>query len=237
MKKAIKRHLNGIDNISIMYDGIGNMYITKGKSETYPCIVAHLDQVQLSHSKDFECVETNDIIFGYSPSLKEFQGVGADDKNGIWIALKCLEKYDVLKVAFFVDEEIGCIGSLNCDYKFFSDSQFVLQCDRRGNNDLVTSIFHKMTSDEFVEDSKFWEYGYKTTIGMLTDVAILSDRVNVSMINVSCGYYEPHTDVEFTCKEDLLNCLSFVENVIENCTKVYPNLNPKPNSMEDEYEL
>jgi hypothetical protein len=36
------------------------------------------------------------------------EGLGADDKNGIWIALQCLKKYDTVKVAFFVSEEVGC---------------------------------------------------------------------------------------------------------------------------------
>lgn len=79
---------------------MGNLYMTRGISETYPCIVAHLDQVQREHSKDFKAIETEDIIFGYSPKNRKREGLGADDKNGIWIALKCLEKYECIKVAF-----------------------------------------------------------------------------------------------------------------------------------------
>ena len=40
---------------------------------------------------------------------------------------------------------------------------------------------------------------------------------------MSCGYYKPHTDEEFTDKNDLLNCQRFVEHIIENCTEVYPH--------------
>ena len=35
--------------------------------------------------------------------------------------------------------------------------------------------------------------------------------------------YEPHTDHEFTIKKDLMNCLSLVEHIIENCTDTYPH--------------
>ena len=59
----------------------GNIYITKGKSETYPCIVAHLDQVQEHHPTDFVAIETRDLIFGYSPKERKFCGLGADDWN------------------------------------------------------------------------------------------------------------------------------------------------------------
>jgi len=35
-----------IPGVKIECDKQGNLYITKGKSESYPCIVAHMDQVQ-----------------------------------------------------------------------------------------------------------------------------------------------------------------------------------------------
>ena len=106
--------------------------ITKGKrkgkkaEQTYPCIAAHLDKVQRTHAKDFLVIETQDLLFGYSPKKRRFEGVGADDKNGIWIALKSLEKYDTLKVAFNVGEEIGCVGPGKADMTFYEDCRFVI---------------------------------------------------------------------------------------------------------------
>ena len=94
-----------IPDCSIIKDFKGNLYITRGISETYPVIVAHLDQVQDTHSSDFRAIEAEGLIFGYSKKHRRTEGLGADDKNGIWIALKCLKKYDILKVAFFVEEE------------------------------------------------------------------------------------------------------------------------------------
>ena len=59
---------------------------------------------------------------------------------------------------------------------------------------------------------------------MTTDVGTLKERqLPVSAINLSCGYYNPHSDEEITVKADLLNCLHFVESIIENCVKVYPH--------------
>ena len=58
----------------------------------------------------------------------------------------------------------------------------------------------------------------------MTDVQELKERgLQVSCTNLSCGYYEPHTDHEFTIKKDLMNCLSLVEHIIENCTDTYPH--------------
>lgn len=61
-------------------------------------------------------------------------------------------------------------------------------------------------------------------MGMMTDVLTLKERgLEVSCCNISCGYYEPHTSREYTVKPDLLNCLHFVEHIIENCKEVYPH--------------
>ena len=201
----------------------GNIYITKGMSKTYPCIVAHLDQVQEHHPTDFITIETRDLIFGYSPKERKFCGLGADDKNGIWLALKCLQEFDEIKIAFFVCEEVGCIGSSKAKMDFFDDCRFVIQPDRRGSRDLITSISGlPLCSDEFIKDIHPEMFGYKETDGLMTDIEQLKEQgLNVSCINVSCGYYEPHTDNEYTDKKDLLNCLRFIEYIITNCNKVY----------------
>lgn len=138
-----------------------------------------------------------------------------------------MEKYECIKVAFFVSEEIGCIGSRNADLSFFEDTRFVIEPDRRGYEDLITNIsYTSLCSDEFLKDIGFEEFGYKEELGMMTDVLELKENgLGVSCINLSCGYYEPHTDEEFTVKKDLLNCLRLVEHIIENCLSVYPHEN------------
>ena len=202
---------------------VGNIYITKGIAGTYPCLVAHIDQVQSIHSRDFQAIETKDIIFGYSPKNKRLEGLGADDKNGVWVCLKCLMKYENIKVAFFTGEEVGCIGSSKADMDFFKDVRFVIQCDRRGSSDLIASICStEISSKEFIEATGHEQFGYHLEEGMMTDVLTLKENgLQVSAVNMSCGYYDPHSDHEFTVKRDLLNCLSFVEHIIENCTGTY----------------
>lgn len=227
-EKQIRNFIKGyifenIPGVKITGDKIGNLYITKGQADTYPCIVAHLDQVQRLHSKDFRAIETEDIIFGYSPSNRCQEGLGADDKNGIWIALQCLIKYEALKIAFFVGEEVGCVGSGAANIEFFSDCRFVIQPDRRGYSDVITQIsWESLCSEQFLSEIHSEQFGYKLTDGLMTDIeALRGNGLEISCINLSCGYYEPHTDQEFTIKNDLQNCLEFVQFIIEYCTKVY----------------
>ena len=163
-----------------IYNNIPEAEVTtdaKGNSNSFPCIVSHLDQVQKTHSKDFVCIESEDVIFGYSSKNHRQEGLGADDKNGIWIALNALLKYPVMKAAFFVEEESGCRGSAQADLEFFTNCRFVIQCDRRGNNDLITSIsFTELCSKEFIEATGYENFGYKPEDGMMTDVLELKER-------------------------------------------------------------
>jgi hypothetical protein len=139
--------------------------------------------------------------------------------------LKALEYFDVVKCAFFVEEEIGCGGSSVANFEWFNDCRFVLQCDRRNGNDLITQAsWTELCSEDFLQATNYQAFGYVPTTGMLTDVLTLKESgVNVSMLNISCGYYEPHTDREVTIFEELENCRDFVFNIIENCTDVYPH--------------
>ena len=227
MRKFIKWWIKtNVPEAIVKTDQTGNIYVVKGESETYPCLAAHLDQVQKNHSKDFEAIEAKDIILGFSKKCKQQQGLGADDKVGVWINLKCLQKYDTIKAVFFVSEEIGCVGSGRCDMEFFDDCRYVIQSDRRGSNDLITSIggWTQLCSPEFINDIKPELYGYREEHGLITDVGELKDRgLKVSAVNLSCGYYEPHTDREFVIKSEVMNCLHFVQHIIETCTKVYPH--------------
>lgn len=224
MRQYIKRWIrSSVPGVLIEEDAIGNMYITKGQSDTYPCVVAHLDQVQDEYPEDYKAIETPDIIFGYSPSLRKQCGLGADDKCGIWIALKMLKKHDAIKLAFFPGEEVGCVGSSQANMDFFDDVRFVIEPDRRGYKDLITEIgWTDLCSDEFLQASDYADFGYEPTHGMMTDVETLKNNgLKVSCINLSCGYYAPHTEDEYIVKADLINACAFVDHIIEKCGDVY----------------
>lgn len=224
MRKYILKYCKKL-GAETQVDSKGNVYVTKGVAESYPCIVAHMDEVCPERGQGYKVIEDDGVIMGFDLNKREFSGIGGDDKNGIWVALKCLEKYEQIKCAFFVEEEIGCGGSEVADMNFFLDCRYVLQCDRRGNSDLITNVyFTDLCSDEFLAATNYKDFGYKEQSGMLTDVYTLKENgLQVSCLNISCGYYNPHSENEYTIFSDLENCLHFVENIIENCLDVYPH--------------
>lgn len=224
MRRFLRKMAKSYGATSVITDKYGNLLITKGESDTYPCLAAHMDQVQDIHSKDFTCGEIAGEVIGWSPKCHEQQGLGADDKNGIFVCLELLKQFDVMKVAFFVGEEVGCDGSSNVDLQFFSDCRFIIEPDRKGGSDLITSMFcGPVCSFDFIDAIGYENYGYAPECGSITDVGELVNRgVGISCLNLSCGYYNAHTDNETTVLSELENCLNFVAHIVTTCTDVYP---------------
>lgn len=224
MVNFIKSLLSGM-KVDFTVDELGNIYATKGQSETYPCIVCHTDEVHDFRGEGYCVVQTNDLMFGLNERTKSLEGIGADDKNGIWVCIHALNDFDVMKCAFFVSEEVGCIGSSGADMKFFDDCRFVLQCDRRGNKDFIIDASGvELCSAEFIEACGIGNFGYEVAHGMMTDVMTLKQQgLAVCAANLSCGYYNPHTEQEMTCISDLRRCYSLVCYIVKTCTDVYPH--------------
>ena len=234
MKKFIKSYIRkNISEAKYKTDPHGNILIVKGEAETYPCVAAHLDEVCPNKGKQFEVLEGHGKLMGFNWASMERIGLGGDDKNGLWICLKALEKFDAIKCVFFVGEEIGCVGSSDVNLDFFADCRFILEPDRRGKSDLITTCGGRcgggtqMCSDDFRKaiDTIVENHGYKDDVGTVTDVRTLVERgVGISTLNLSCGYYNAHSDDDYTVIADIENARDFVFDIIENITDVYPHL-------------
>lgn len=212
-------------------DKAGNIYAVKGNGDSYPCVVAHMDEVHRNKTGNYEAhVVADEMIIGYDHKKKCQTGIGADDKNGIWICFRMLEHFKKMKCVFFVGEETGCVGSSQADMDFFNDCRFVIQCDRKGNSDMVTHVNGvSLCSSEFVKALEPWKHGYSECFGMMTDVYMLKTRgLPVSCINLSCGYYNPHTSAETTIIKDLNKCYRFVCHIIRTHRQVSRHRYKKP---------
>lgn len=222
MAKYIMAELKKM-GIKCRKDKTGNIYAVKGNAETYPCVVSHIDEVHRNKTGNYGAyVVADEMVIGFDHNRKCQTGIGADDKNGIWICFRMLERFKNMKCVFFVGEETGCIGSNRADMDFFSDCRFVIQCDRKGNGDMVTQISGtELCSKEFVRSVEPEKYGYTECAGLMTDVYTLKTRgLPVSCINLSCGYYNPHTDTENTILKDLTKCYRFVCHIIRTHRQV-----------------
>lgn len=215
--------LDCVSNVGlrVQTDEIGNLFITKGETDIYPCVAAHLDEI---HSPcDREVIIEGDRIFTVD-RLWNHVGCGADDKNGLWIIINLLREEPVLKVALFVQEErtgdvAGCRGARACDLSFFNDVKFVLECDRKGSSDVVSVGMGdtQLCGQDFISQQLLNKYGYEMVRGGKTDVVELKMRgLAVPVCNISCGYYDAHKNSEYTKFSELQNCLSFLRDVLKS---------------------
>ena len=56
---------------------------------------------------------------------------------------------------------------------------------------------------------------YKEAYGLGTDVGVLSEQLQLSGVNISCGYYDEHKVTEYTIIPELQNCLNFMEAILK----------------------
>lgn len=186
--------------------------------EGYPTLCCHLDQAQKTRSEDFTVIEKDGLLTGYSPSRNASEGLGADDKNGIWVCLKVLEECEHLKVFMSVGEEKGCWGSNRADLTFFKDSLYILEPDCKGGEEIRTLLRGiPVASKEFEEALETEKFGYVITEGKTSDILPLTlSGVGVSCANIPCGYHNPHKDDEYCNIKELNKCVEFILHTVQN---------------------
>lgn len=220
--RHVTEHLPGVE---VRMDRHGNMYLKKGDADNYPTLACHLDQVQKIHSDDFVLKRDGDMLYGWSETNQRREGLGADDKNGIWVCLRCLKELPCLKVFMATGEEKGCIGSNRADMSFFRNSLYVLEPDCRGGKEIHTTLRGiPCASDEFVADLQAEANGYIITEGKGSDILALTlNDIGVSCANIPAGYYLPHKDDEYTILSELEHTYQYVKAIIQRLSERYPH--------------
>lgn len=176
-------------------------------------LTAHMDTV---HKETVKNVHRNtldgDII------LSSPQGIGGDDRGGVFIIRHLLPKLIASgirpAVLFCEDEEIGGIGSGKfCRTEFItelSDLNFLIQLDRANSHDAVfydddNQDFHKYVTRVT---------GYKEAQGSFSDISNLCPACGVSGVNLSVGYYNPHRLEEYVSVREMLRTADVTEKLI-----------------------
>lgn len=199
-------------------DEHSNIYITKGTATTYPCFVAHSDQVG-GHETDKKIFQNGDYLFAMSGAKRI--DCGADDLSGVYICLQALIDLSVCKVVIFSEEEVGCVGSKKANMEFFKDCRYVFQFDRGKN----TRDFVNFTNGVTTCNGKFKDlcntymeqYGFTFSIGTITDVGqLVKNGLDICAANIFTGYYGAHTSSSYQSISELENSYNMVMTIINN---------------------
>ena len=203
------------------YDQWGNVYVNfKKETKGTPIMVAHTDNVLNGVRVPVMSLDGKKILGGNGI------GIGFDDKAGIICAIEIWKRMHKkgIRFVFTADEEVGGIGASHVPAEKINDAAYIVEMDRLGGNDIIdTSGYTRLCSVEFLE---IWEsLGFKSATGTFTDLNELKETApKVNMVNISCGYYNPHTNGEY------LNIEEFEHNV----DRIYEMISTHPDKIVDD---
>lgn len=194
-------------------DKYDNVYTSDGfvyaQGDFPVLLVAHLDTVHRELPK---------VINIENGTISSPQGIGGDDRCGVYAILKITDKVKC-SVLFCEDEEIGCVGTNSFLKTTLADAlvgkfNYIIEIDRRGKNDAVfydcdNKDFEKFITKEF----------YKTSYGTLSDISYIAPHLECSAVNLSSGYYKAHTNNEYVVIDEVDTCIREVVKLLNRTTE------------------
>lgn len=171
------------------------------------CLVAHLDTVHKEPPTLF--IEEADRIS--SP-----QGIGGDDRCGVYAILQLIKKHNV-SVLFCCDEEVGGIGALAfCSTSLAKQKeyQYLVELDRKGKTNAVFYDCDNPQFTDFITATKAWREDF----GSFSDISHLAPEMGCAAVNLSVGYYNQHTLKEYVVPSEVDYCIDNVCKLIERTT-------------------
>jgi len=176
-------------------------------------LVAHVDTVGDADAVFHDHLEN---VF-WSPD-----GLGADDRAGVWGILYLLEKGYRPSILFTNGEESGGWGASSAKKKLaqdVGDVRVIVEIDRQGE---MEAVFYSCGSEkirEWVEG-----VGFKKDFGTFSDISILGPAWDIAAVNLSAGYYMEHSRAEFLVVDHLMSTLAAVEKLLKDPPKeVWPH--------------
>lgn len=145
-------------------------------------------------------------------TITSTNGLGADDRAGVYGILHLLDQGYRPTVILLEDEEIGCVGAK----KFIASdirvhARFIIELDRQGKNDCV---FYDCDNEDFTQYIE--DFGFKSAYGTYSDISVIAPALGISAVNLSVGYYGQHTKNEFLDLTELDATLNKVAKIFEN---------------------
>ena len=205
--------------IKYSYDIYGNIYsFVKDK----PLFCCHTDSMKETKSDitlpeyhPLEVLEVKEKIIGKRYDKRAV--LGGDDACGVFIVLNLIEEYgENISFAFFSSEETGMWGSrfLSIEFDMKDMFPYTILLDRMGNSDIICTQ-NGYGSEEF-EGALFnigEKFGYKPNKGFISDADTM--RKYSATANISCGYFNAHSEKEYVIYEEVVKAYNFCEEILK----------------------
>lgn len=169
-------------------------------------LVAHLDTV---HKEPIATISK------FQGTWSSPQGIGGDDRCGIYMILDLIEALPFKPYVLFpTDEEVGCLGTK----KFLTDYpvnefeiKFLIEFDRKGRDEAIFYDCDNKDFHEFILENTNYQKG----IGSYTDICHIMEKWDVAGVNFSSGYYNAHTLSERVKIGEMMNTIRVVYTLLE----------------------
>lgn len=163
-------------------------------------------------------------------------GLGADDRAGIFAIVQIIRSGLRPHVIFTTDEEIGgkgayALSKLDCP---FGALKYIIELDRRGSNDCV---FYDCENPEFIDYVE--NFGFEYNFGSYSDICEFCPEWKVAGVNLSIGYRDEHSTSEVLFVGQMYSTIEKVKKMLEdakNLTKPFVYI-PSPNSWRTAYGM
>ena len=170
-------------------------------------LVAHMDTVFPLPPTEIYYDTTQNVV--WSP-----QGLGADDRAGIFAILQILKTTKLRPhIILTTDEEKGGWGAYALVEQYpdfpFDDLKYLIQLDRQGANDCV---FYDGINEDFIRYIS--SFGFVERIGSFSDISILCPFWDVCGVNLSVGYKNEHNLIETLNISHLFDTIQKVKRML-----------------------
>jgi hypothetical protein len=170
-------------------------------------LVAHLDTVFAEGVRNIYYDKVKNVM--WSPD-----GLGADDRAGIYSIIQLVRMGFRPTVIFTTDEELGCLGASQVAKDFPippANIKYVIELDRRGAEDCV---FYDCENQQFIDYVE--EFGFVTNFGSFSDICAICPVWKVAGVNLSIGYYNEHTHTEILHVGQMYNTIRRVQKMLQS---------------------
>lgn len=173
-------------------------------------LVAHLDTV---HRQQVETICWSSKIW-MSP-----QGIGGDDRCGVFALVSIHEKAKKKPwLLFTCGEEIGGVGANSFIEALYKDNELmetmrsmklIIELDRKGKDEAVYYDCYCPELEGYITSK-----GFHTDIGSYSDIVDIAPVLGVAAVNLSCGYYNAHTEHEYIVLPELEHTIKVVTEIV-----------------------
>jgi putative aminopeptidase FrvX len=167
-------------------------------------LVAHMDTVH-------KTLPTS--IFDIDGKISSHQGIGGDDRCGIFIIMNIIKNLHC-SVLLCEDEEIGGVGArkfIKTPFIKELDINYIIEFDRMNAKDAVFYSCDNPEFTKFVTDAT----GFKVALGSFSDISVIAPVAKIAAVNLSCGYYNAHSTAEYVVYDEMMNTVRAAEKLIK----------------------